>query len=159
MATQNISKVGQIIKETRQVITHGRKPEGNCTYWNQDLSIALRMNGIPAIPYGSPTYEIKTKDKGKTMGHAICVCKEGDTWRAIDLSSEQVQGLDPEKIWEADSLKELATMVNIDLPNFISYLEGDEESMLEAAKKSSQKDLAEGRYDKFMTGASIDSKG
>ena len=116
------------------------------------------MNGLVAIPYGSPMYEIHTRGGGIMVGHAICICKEGDKWRAIDLSSEQVQGLDREKMWEADSLQELAGIVNKDLPHFISYSEGDDKRMLEAARKSSKKDVSEGRYEKFMTGTSLEAK-
>jgi hypothetical protein len=148
-----------VIESTRHTITGGKSPEGNCTHWNQDLAIALRMNEISAIPYGSSTYAIPSRYGGKTIGHAITIAEIQNQWIAIDLTSEQVQNLPSEKIWVADSLKELCDQVDLDLPNFMTYRDGDENSMLQAARRSKDKDLSEGRYFKFTQSHSGEAKG
>jgi len=147
-----------LIEKFRATITKGQKPEGNCTFWNQDLSILLRMNGFISIPYSSSNYEVQLQKGGELVGHSICIVNTEKGWQAIDLTSEQVKELNPEKIWEAKSLKQLCETVNENLPQFMSYCEGDEEDIKEASRRSAEKDSKEGRYEKFRNNNSPESK-
>lgn len=150
---KNVALVKSIIEDTRQIITKGEStvdnPVDKCPLWSQGLAIALRWKSIPAIPFAQDDYRIKKDCKGSTKGHCITIAKLDEGWVAVDLSSAQIKGLPPEKIWEGHSLEELCQVVDRDLPAFMPYEKGLDEKFEAAAAKSTEKDKREGRYTRF----------
>lgn len=137
--SQDAVSVEEIIHSAKQDITKGQDPEGKCWAWNRKLVEALRGRGVDAVLFGSPHYEFQNRRGGQGRGHWITIIKAEIGWMAIDLSSGQMQGMEVEKEWRADSLEELCEEVRGDLPRFIYYSEALESEFVQTAERERER--------------------
>lgn len=138
--------VREIIESVKLNVVKGQDPEGKCWSWNNTLASQLRGGGIQALVLGSPHYEFRNTKARVERGHWITIIKLDEEWLAVDLSSGQIEGLDVEEEWSADSLEGLCRKVEASLPRFIYYKPELEAEFHDAAEREFKRD------DEFRTG-------
>lgn len=127
------------IESVKSNVVKGQDPEGKCWSWNNTLARELRDRGVQAMVFGSPHYEFKNRKSGVGRGHWLTIIKLQEEWMAVDLSSGQIEGLDSEKEWSADSLEELCRQVEASLPRFIYYRPELESEFVSATERELEK--------------------